>query len=116
MKPFAMGALLLIIGFALTSCNNAGTDSSNTTPLAGASRYHLKGKVVSIDEPGKMAIIDAEAIPDFMGAMSMPYKIKPESDLQKLKPGEAIAADVVVQGDNYWLENIAITNPDENKK
>lgn len=115
MKPLATGALLLIITLAISCSKNEPTVQMGS-PVQHASRYHLKGKVVSIDEPGKMAIIDAEAIPDFMGAMSMPYKIKPESDLQKLKPGEAIAADVVVQGDNYWLENIAITNPDENKK
>jgi Cu/Ag efflux protein CusF len=109
MKAFATGGLLLFILLAMVSCNRTSSNSTATPSASATKRYHLKGKIVSIDEPGKMAIVDAEAIPDFMGAMAMPYKIRPESELQKLKPGDAIAADVVVQGENYWLERISIT-------
>jgi Cu/Ag efflux protein CusF len=44
-----------------------------------------------------------------MGAMTMPYQVKPASELDKLAPGDAITADVVVQDDNSWLENVAVT-------
>ena len=83
--------------------------SCNKTPTMAAKRYHLKGKVVSIDKQGKMANIDSEAIPDFMGAMTRPYNVKPESQLDQLKPGDAITADVVVQDEKAWLENIIVT-------
>ena len=73
-----------------------------------AKRYHLKGKVVSVDKRAKMLNVDSEAIPDFMDAMTMPYQVRPESELDTLKPGEAITADVVVQDDKSWLENIAV--------
>ena len=43
-----------------------------------------------------------------MGAMTMPYKLKPESELEKLKPGDPVTADVVVQDENYWLENVVV--------
>jgi Cu/Ag efflux protein CusF len=43
--------------------------------------------------------------------MTMPYNVKPESDLDKLKPGDAITADVVVQDEKAWLENIAVAGP-----
>lgn len=72
-------------------------------------RYQLKGKVVSIDKQAKMANIDAEAIPGFMDAMTMPYPIKPETDLDKLQPGDVVTGDVVVQDDNSWLENVVVT-------
>jgi len=74
-----------------------------------AKRYHLKGKIVSIDKPSKMASVDSEAIPGFMDAMTMPYNIKPESELEKLKPGDAITADVVVRDESVLLENINLT-------
>jgi hypothetical protein len=32
------------------------------------------------------------------------------SELDKLAPGDAITADVVVQDDNSWLENVAVTS------
>ena len=83
--------------------------SCNKTPTMAAKRYHLKGKVVSIDKQGKMANIDSEAIPDFMSAMTMPYTVKPEGELGRLKPGDAITADVVVQDESAWLENVVVT-------
>jgi Cu/Ag efflux protein CusF len=44
-----------------------------------------------------------------MGAMTMPYTVKPASELDKLAPGDAITGDVVVQDDNSWLENVVVT-------
>jgi Cu/Ag efflux protein CusF len=79
-------------------------------------RYHLKGKVVSIDQKSKMANIDSEAIPDFMDAMTMPYTVKPESELDRLKPGDAITADVIVQDEKAWLENIVVTGTASSEK
>ena len=100
--------LIAIALFALLptiSCNKA----AKIAAAPGSKRYHLKGKVVSIDKPAKMVNVDAEAIPDFMGAMTMPYTVKPEGELDKLSPGDAITADVVAQDDKYWLENITVT-------
>jgi len=98
-NPKAVTFICLAIALS-TSCNK--------TPTMAAKRYHLKGKVVSIDKQGKMANIDSEAIPDFMSAMTMPYNVKPESQLSQLKPGDAITADVVVQDEKAWLENVAV--------
>ena len=44
-----------------------------------------------------------------MAAMTMPYSVKPESELDKLSPGDSITADIVVQDDNGWLQNIVVT-------
>ena len=78
---------------------------------APAKRYHLKGKVVSVDKRANMVNVDGEDIPGFIGAMTMPYTAKPASGLDKLAPGDAITADVVVQDDNgnSWLENVVVT-------
>jgi len=73
-----------------------------------AKRYALKGKVVSIDKNAGTANIDSEAIPGFMEAMIMPYTIKPASTLNQLQPGDLITADVLVEPDKYWLENVKV--------
>src|SRR5215467_2524186 len=104
----AMTFICLAIALS-TSCNkSAPQPATQRVEAAQAKRYHLKGKVVSIDKQGKMANIDSEAIPDFMSAMTMPYDVKPESQLDQLKPGDAITADVVVQDEKAWLENVAV--------
>ena len=107
-------AFLLCISLVLTmlSCNEPTNQSGSTSPSqsTSAKRYPLKGKVVSIDKRANMANIDGEDVPGFMSAMTMPYVVKPASQLDKLAPGDAITADVVVQGDESWIENVAVTS------
>ena len=105
------GAALLLLLLPLIACNQGANQPTVSTPPqeTAAKRYHLQGKVVSVDRRASMLNVDAEAIPGFMAAMTMPYNVKPETELDKLSPGDAISADVVVQGDNSWLENIKVT-------
>lgn len=110
-----MKSLLKLAAFvalaAFSACNKTGqpVPQSSSAQAPSAKRYQLKGKVVSVDQRAKMADIDAEAIPGFMDAMTMPYPIKPESDLGKLQPGDLVTGDIVVQDDNSWLENVVVT-------
>ena len=99
--------LLVVLGLA-ASCGPKPLNKQELMNYAGK-RYHLKGKVVSIDKRANMANIDGEDIPGFMGAMTMPYVVKPASELDKLAPGDAITADIIVQGDDSWLENVVVT-------
>ena len=89
--------------------------SSCDGPNATTKRYPFTGRVVSVDTQAQSAIIDGDAIPGFMGAMPMPYKVKPPATLNHLLPGDSISAEVVVvQSKNedappdYWLENVKV--------
>ena len=108
-EKFLMIAMLSAMIACNKSSNQPTVHMDSPVQASTAKRYHLKGKIVSIDKPAKMAIINGEAIPGFMDAMTMPYQVKPESELEKLSPGDSITADVVVQDDNGWLENIVVT-------
>ena len=44
-----------------------------------------------------------------MDAMTMSYPVKPVTAIEQLQPGDSITADVVVQGEKYWLENVKVT-------
>jgi protein SCO1 len=94
--------LLLLFGFVLA----AGCSSK---PKEAGRLYHLRGKVVSVNQDSGAVVVDAEAIPGFMDAMAMPYPVRDRSDLTKLGPGDEITADVVVTNDGDHLENIVIT-------
>src|SRR5579872_250199 len=110
-KCFVAGATLPLLLLALVACNQGVNQPtvSMAPQVTAAKRYHLQGKVVSVDKRANMLNVDGEAIPGFMGAMTMPYNVKPATQLDKLSLGDAITADVVIQGDNSWLENIAVT-------
>jgi len=104
---------VLIAGLLSFSCSKskpvAQAPDGNAAAQSPVQRYALKGKVVSVDSNAGEANIDAEAIPGFMDAMIMPYKIKDQGQLQKLSVGDSVTADVVVQGHEYWLENVKVT-------
>ena len=79
-------------------------------PVSTARRYHLTGKIVTIDRPNASIVVNGAAIPGFMGAMAMAYEVKTSSSLDSVSPGDSIAADVVVQGNDYWLEGVQVTH------
>ncbi len=64
---------------------------------------------MSIDKQTGMANIDNEPIAGFMDSMVMPYAFKPAAAIDQLQPGDSITADVVVDADKYWLENVKVT-------
>jgi|SRR5215467_10322417 len=111
MRFSAVAATIIFVPFIFVSCNKDSKPPTAQMAPQGesAKRYHLTGRVVSIDQRAKMANIDADAIPGFMEAMTMPYQVKPPDELTKLSAGDAITADVVVANDDAWLENIHVT-------
>jgi protein SCO1/2 len=73
--------------------------------------YKLRGKVVSADAAKGEVTLNHEAIPGFMEAMTMPYKLKDASILGELHPGDIITADVLVSSDpdaDYLLDHIVV--------
>jgi protein SCO1/2 len=74
-----------------------------------AKRYVLTGTVQSIDVPNHQIVVDGDAIPGYMDAMSMPYTVQDDHALKTLTVGDIIHADLVVQGNDSHLENIQVT-------
>ena len=106
--PLALFFLCALLSFS-ASCNRGKTESQNGAFQSTAKRYALKGKVMSVDKQTGMANIDNEPIAGYMDAMVMPYTFKPGSLINQLQPGDSITAEVVVEGDQYWLENVKVT-------
>lgn len=85
-----------------------GTSQPEATPQS-AKRYAFKGKVMTVDKQAGTANLDNEPIAGFMDAMIMPYTFKPPTQINQLQPGDSITAEVVVDSDKYWLENVKVT-------
>ena len=62
--------------------------------------YKLRGKVVRTENAKGEVTVNHEAIPGFMGAMTMPYKLKDPTVLSELHPGDVITADLLVSQDS----------------
>jgi protein SCO1/2 len=72
-------------------------------------RYEMKGKVLNVDRRGATVTIAHDAIPGYMEAMAMPFKLKDERGLDILAAGDRVQAILVVAGDTSWLEELVVT-------
>ncbi len=95
-RPLLAVFLLSILPLiAAIGCHQAGTSSASATPQQFKT-YPLHGKVVSTNPATGEVTIDHHAIPGFMEAMTMPYKLRDASVIGELHPGDIINADVLV--------------------
>src|SRR5712692_6984015 len=79
-------------------------------------RYSLNGRVVSVEKAKQQVVVDHGEITGFMMAMTMGYSVKNPSLLDSLSPEDQITADVVVNGDDVWLENIVVVKKADQTK
>jgi protein SCO1/2 len=101
--------LLLITLAAFAGCRASQKPASGAAAIAKT--FHLRGKVVSTSPSTGEVTLNHEAIPGFMEAMTMPYKLKDPSILSELHPGDTITADVLVPADenaDVLLDHIVI--------
>ena len=75
---------------------------------ANEKRYDLKGKVIAVNKSDRTATIAHEDIKGYMPAMTMPFKIKSDADLEMLKPGDQVTGTLVVDDLSSWVEISAI--------
>lgn len=91
-----------LLASALLACLTLAGCRTTSQPAAQASQdsnyktYQLRGKVVGTNPATGEVSVDAAAIPGFMDAMTMPYKLKNPGILSELHPGDTITADVLV--------------------
>jgi protein SCO1/2 len=81
----------------------------NRSKPATSAQYAVTGTVISIDKNTQSAMIDTDEIKGFMAPMIMSYKVRNGKDLGSLAPGDSLSAELIVQGNDYWLDNIRVT-------
>ena len=108
-RRLALLGLCALLAFS-SACNRTKSQPATTASESGTKRYPFKGKVISVDKSAGTANIDNEPIAGFMDPMVMSYTFKPSAQIDQLQPGDTITADVVVEPEKYWLENVKIVS------
>lgn len=110
---------LVLISLCLTAltatqlaCGSIAREDPRFTLSGSEQRLELTGKVVSIDKPNQTITVAHAEIKDYMPAMTMPFMLKDEWAFDKMKPGDQIAAALIVDGPRAWLQEIVITSGD----
>jgi Cu/Ag efflux protein CusF len=70
--------------------------------------YDMQGEIKALDPAAKTATIQAGKIGDWMEAMTMEYRVKPDSEFQKLHVGDRIQAKVVVADPDYYVTSVQV--------
>jgi len=102
---------LLLAFFVLSGCHSGSNVDASAPGNAVSKIYKLRGKVVATNAIKDEVTLDHEAIPGFMDAMTMPYKLKDANILSELHPGDVLTADVVVSPDpnaDVLLDHIVV--------
>lgn len=90
--------VLLACGVLLAGCHK---DESK--------HYPVSGEVISVDVPHKMIMLKHGDIPGLMPAMTMDYEVGDVKQMEGLKAGDRISADLVVGANIGHLEKIVVT-------
>jgi len=69
-----------------------------------------------VETAKQQVTVDAGDIPGFMAAMTMGYSVKNPNLLTPLSPEDKIKADVVVNGNDVYLENIVVVKKADQAK
>lgn len=107
---FFLLPLSLFLSFPIAGCRQSSRSPARTA--AAIKQFPVRGKVVSTDAAS--VTLDHEAIPGFMEAMTMPYKLKDPGIVSELHPGDRITAIIVVHEDeggyhDAVLDDIVVT-------
>jgi protein SCO1 len=97
--------LLLLPG--CKSGNTASEDRAKEMSSTGGV-YQIKGIVVSSDASRGEVMIDTEAIPGFMGAMIMPYKLAQPSIASELHTGDHLTARLQITDSSSKIDQIVV--------
>lgn len=103
-------AFIILLGFCCLSLNGCHQGSSSGTAVQSgtAKTFPLRGKVIGTD--ATHVTLAHEAIPGFMEAMTMPYKLKDPSVVSELHPGDTITATLHVVEDEGGYHDAVIDN------
>jgi protein SCO1/2 len=94
----------MVAGFclavALAGCRQGGSKrGADGSAPTNEKTYPLRGKIVATDPVSGEITVDAGAIPGYMEAMTMPYKLVDANTISEMHPGDVITARVVVRED-----------------
>src|SRR5438132_10862794 len=105
-RPISLRTLLLVL---LASTAAIGVSCKHSRS-ANEKRYDMKGKVLAVDKAARTATITHEEIQGYMPAMTMPFNVKSDGDLEMIKPGNVITATLFVDGPSSWIEIVSVTD------
>jgi protein SCO1/2 len=74
-----------------------------------AKTWHVDGIMIAIDRGARTMLVSHRPIPNYMGAMAMPFRVENASQLEGLYPGVRIEFDLTVTKQGSLAHNVCKT-------
>ena len=107
MKRIRLLAVIAPLCIAV-SCDGSKPVNTATNPAVQThlQTFPVKGVVRELKSDGRTVVIQHEAIPGYMAAMTMPFKVKEAADLSGLRPGDEISFRLRVTEEESWIDRV----------
>lgn len=102
LTPKVVRPSVFLFCFLLLSC---GKKDEQTVDLV---TFDIRGEVVAIDTTKMRLTLDHEEIPNYMMAMTMPFKIKNRTLFEGLEIGDTVQGVLAVSRTESWLEVLTV--------
>ena len=99
--------MLILLGAALLPAGCRQAPPAHAGPVR---HYPIQGKVVGTNAETAEIELDAAAVPGFMEAMTMPYRLKDPSALGAIHRGDQITGTLYVDDSGTVIEAIKVTD------
>ena len=83
----------------VSGCRQSPSNAVSSAAESSVKTYSLRGKIVAVDTAAGALTVSHQAIPGYMGAMTMPYKLVDANTISEMHVGDVITARVVVDSD-----------------
>jgi protein SCO1/2 len=97
-----------LIAVAALITLSACKKSSSAPQQSATQQYPVRGVVVSVDTAGGEIVLNHEAIPGLMEAMTMSYKVEDPAAFSELHPGDRITATLECEQDSAGPINMRL--------
>jgi protein SCO1/2 len=71
-------------------------------------RHSVQGILLKVDPSARAIVVSCEAIPGYMDAMVMSFKVRPAENLRVLVPGTAVRFDLIESGNEDYAEHLQV--------
>jgi protein SCO1 len=100
----------LLIASGPIGCSNK---TQNTASPEVLKEFTVKGVLIRIENEGRTLVIKHEEMPGYMGAMTMPFRLKDPVEAKGIAPGDEIEFTYKVAELSSWIETLSKTGNTE---
>ncbi len=91
--------------FALTACGAAWSAAVSALPEQVTNTYSVTGIVKKVRLADRQVVVQHEAVPGYMPAMTMPFKWK-GTNAPDVKEGDSVTFRLLVTEDESWIDQV----------